>query len=158
MHYKFSKFAKNIIVICLLLSALALAVGIYNGYRVKSTSEQIHQVMTEEKVNREMAIMILTDRQVDLFLGDEFYVFFGMIAALAALVFLTLFARTYNYVFGLSAGLFCLLSTFVGGLLIFYLLFSKKMGNALAADQLSGQRVKDDWETWVQNRSKSTKQ
>ncbi len=155
INRKFSKLARLIIVFNLILTLLLFCLHVYSIYRIRQTSIVIHQVIEEQEISREKAIEFLKERGVDLFLGDEFFAFFGFLMSITAWIFTYLFAKNYNYMFGMAAALFCLLATFLGGLLLFYLILS----NRAEADVIDAAplREKNDWENWIHKRSKMFK-
>ncbi len=157
MHYKFSKFARKVIVFNVILTALVFLVHCYNLNSIMQTNAKIHQVIDERMVSREEAIDYLLERGEDLFLGDEFYTLFGILSSCAALLFSYLFARSYNYIHGSVAALTSLLTTFFGGLLLFYLMFSGKAGDVNYADNIADRAPKSDWETFLHNRNRDGK-
>ncbi len=157
MHYKFSKFAYKVIIFNVILTVLVLLIHLYNLNSIMQTNAKIHQVINEKMINREEAINYLLERGEDLFLGDEFYTLFGILSSSAALLFSYLFARSYNYVYGSLAALTSLLTTFLGGLLLFYLMFSGKAGDVNYAENIVDRAPKSDWETFLYNRNKNGK-
>ncbi len=153
MHYKFSKFAKRIIVINLILTLIVLAVHVYNFNRIRQTNSKIHQVMTERQVRREKAIQLLEERGEVLFLGDEMFTLFGMISSLAVFLFSYFFARNFNHLAGFAAAVSSLLTSFIGGLLLFYLLFSGKISITKEQRDALAKEPKNDFESWLSNRN-----
>ncbi len=154
MHYKFSKFAHKVIIINVILTVLVLLIHFYNLNSIMQTNAKIHRVIDEKMLSREEAIEYLQECGEDLFLGDEFYTLFGILSSCAALLFSYLFARSHNYVYGSLAALTSLLTTFLGGLLLFYLMFSGRAGDANYAEKIADRVPKSDWEAFLHNRNK----
>ncbi len=163
MHWKFSSMAKKILLANIILSLLVLGIHIYNINQIRQTSLAIHQeidnqlAITGERISRRRAIEILQKSGANLFLGDEFFTFFGTLMSITTIGFTYFFSRNYNFNVGMAAALFSLLATFIGGFLMFYLLFSDKTGADLAGVNLTRDRPKSDWETFIHNRSKDIK-
>ncbi len=156
MHYKFSKLAKKIIIFNLVLTLIVLAVHVYNFNQIKQTNNKIYQVMTEKQVNRETAIWLLEKAGEDLFLGDELFTLFGMISSVAVFLFSYFFARNFNHLAGFAAAICSLLTSFIGGLLLFYLLFSGKIGITQEQRAAVANNPKVGFESWLSNRNKKT--
>ncbi len=154
MHYKFSKLAKKIIILNLVLTLVVLAIHVYNFNLIKQTNNKIHQVMIEKQVNRETAIWLLEKDGAELFLGDELFTLFGMISSAAVFLFSYFFAKNFNHLAGFGAAISSLLTSFVGGLLLFYLLFSGKIGIAQKQREAVSNNSKGNFENWLSDRNK----
>ncbi len=153
MHYKFSKLAKNIIIFNLVLTVVILAIHIYNFNQIQQTNDKIHQVMAERQINREKAIRFLEESGEELFLGDELFTLFGMVSSCLVFLFSYFFARNFNHLAGFGAAVSSLLTSFIGGILLFYLLFSGNI--AMSKQQLdsSDKKSDNDFGAWLNDRN-----
>ncbi len=154
MHYKFSKLAKKMIILNLVLTLVVLAIHVYNFTQIEKTNNKIHQVMVEKQVNRDTAIWLLEKADAELFLGDELFTLFGMVSSAAVFLFSYFFAKNFNHLAGFGAATSSLLTSFIGGLLLFYLLFSGKIGISQQQCDVVADNPKGGFEGWLSDRNK----
>lgn len=150
MYYKFSKLAKTIIIINLVLT---LSVGIIHGYnihRLNESNEIINEVMEEKQVIRLTAIRILESEGEELFIDKEMTTYFGVFVSILTLYLLYKFSKSNGFFFGFFAAFCGIFTSLIGGLLLFYLLFSEK-------SEVNGKRerhsIKNEWEEFIHKKS-----
>ena len=150
MYYKFTKLAKNIIIINIVLTLLIVAYHGYNVNRINETQEIIMTAMAEQDMSREIAIEWLLQDGVDLYLGQEFATFFGLFMSAVTLILVYKYSRTNGFFFGFFAAVCAVFTTLIGGFLLFYLILYGRVeidGNPRAHS------LENKWEKYIHNRS-----
>ncbi len=150
MYFRFSKLAKNIIIINVVLTLLIGAYHGYNIHRLNETEEIIATAMEEQNVNRDTAIRRLLNDGEELFLGQEFTTFFGVFATFTTLILLYGYSKTNGFFFGFFAAFSAVFTTFIGGMLLFYLILYGKSEKSGSDDIFS---LKTNWEQYIHNKS-----
>jgi len=135
----------------MVLTASSLIVHGYNLYRIIETNRMIFDEMDRENVLRETAIDYLEKRGTDLFLGGEFATLVGLFFGLPALFSLYMFSKENSFFFAIAASFLCLVTTFISGLLLFYVIFSGKSERYVAV----GDRIfNSEWEKYISEKSR----
>lgn len=152
MYYRLSKLAKAIIIVNIVLTLTVAIIHGYNSHRIEVSNEKINEVMDEKKVIRDTAIRILENEGEELFIDQEFTTYFGMFISILTLILLYKYAKGNEFFFAFSAALCSLLTSFVGGLLLFYVILSGK-------SEINGKRegfsLNDEWEKYIHQKSNS---
>lgn len=149
MNTRLSKQARIIVIVNCVLIVLLSMYHIYNAYQIKTTADKIDVVMVERSVSRELAIDILEKSGEDLFLGNEFSTYFGLLMILVSSFVLYQFSLKNGFFLGILAGFCLLFTTFIGGFLLFYIILSGKSQN----DELKAKyALRNDWEKFIHNR------
>lgn len=154
MNHKLAKSTRIIIIFNVLILIAAMMFHGHNVYKIKITNDTIHAKMAEEKVIRDTAIRMLKRDGVELFLGDEFATFSSLILIVVTLILLFKYSKTNLFFFGFGSAFFSLLTTFVGGLLLFYIILSGKSETGENMKDIWIQ--KDYWEKYIHNKSVET--
>lgn len=124
----------------------------YNIHRLNESNEIINNLMEEEQVIRVTAIRMLERDGVELFIDEEMTTYFGIAVSSLTLFLLYKYAKNNGFFFGFFAALFSLLTSFIGGLLLFYVMFSDKSERSGKSDSRS---LKNEWEKFIHNKSNS---
>ncbi|MBM7613862.1 hypothetical protein [Alkaliphilus hydrothermalis] len=146
MYYRFSKFAKTIIIVNVVLTLAVALIHGYNIHRIKESNEKIFNVMQEKKVIRDTAIRMLENEGEELFINQEFTTYFGMCVSIFTLLLLYKYAKSNGFFFGFLVAISSLFTSFVGGLLLFYLILSGKSEIAGKKERFT---YKNDWEKYI---------
>ena len=146
MNYRLSKLARIIIIINIVLTLTIAIIHIYNVHRIEVTNEKIYKVMDEKKVVRDTAIRILEKEGEKLFINQEIFTYFGLFVSILTLILLYKFAKSNGFFFGFFAALSSFITSFVGGLLLFYVIFSEK---SEINRKRKGYSLKDEWERYI---------
>ncbi len=150
MYYKFSKFAKTIIIINVVITIMIGIMHGYNAHRINETNEMINNFMEEEQVLRVTAIRLLENEGAKLFLNQELTTYFGIFVTFLTLLLLYKFAKHNGFFFGFFAAFSSMFTSLIGGLLLFYLLFS---GKSETDGKKGGYSFKDEWEEFIHKKS-----
>jgi len=148
MYYKYSKLAKIIFLINAVLLVIAVIANGYIMSRLIDTNNNIVRVMEEKQVIRETAIRMLEKDGYEIFEGRGMSAYFGLTMNFLAIFFLIKYVQTNGAFMGFGAGICGVLSTFVGGMLIFYLIFS---GKELTKSTKKSFSFRNAWEEFVHN-------
>lgn len=151
MNYKLSKLARAIIIFNVALTLIVASFHGYNVTRINETNNKIQAFMAEKQVIRVTAIRMLEREGVELFLGDEFITFAGLFLCLLTLFLLYRYAKTDGFFYGFFAAFFGLLATFIGGLMLFYVILSGKSETGENKQEFTIK--KDDWEKYIFKKS-----
>lgn len=150
MHCRFSKLAKAIIIINVLLTISGAIINGYNVYRIEETNTKIVKFMEENKVIRATAIRMLEKDGEELFINTGSTAYIGVFLSILTLFLLIKYSKYNGFFFGFSAAICGVFTTFVGGLLLFYVILSGK-------SEIGGKRkrysLKDEWEEYINERS-----
>lgn len=157
MDHKLSKLMKNVIILNVVLTLIILAIHSYNVYRIEETDKIIQTYMTENKVIRDTAIYRLERKGVDLFLNQELTTYFGVIISTLSLFLLITFGRKNGFIIGFSAATSCFFTSFIGGLLMFYIILSGKSQVGSTGGVNGKLTFKNDWERYIHNKSDQLK-
>ena len=150
MYHKFSKLAKFSIIFSIVLTSSVIIYHGYNVHRMIQTNRLIFDKMEEKKVLRETAIQYLENEGAELFLGDEFLTIAGIILGILALFSLYKYSMENGFFFAIAASFLCLFTTFISGLLLFFVIFSGKSEIQVE----SGERTfKTAWERFINKKS-----
>ena len=106
--------------------------------------------MEENDVSRDTAILELTHAGEELFIGGEFGVYYGLTISGIAIVMMLAFARKNGFFLGFLTALVCTFTTFIGGLLLFYVILSGKSQIDIDPNKIS---LRNDWEKFVHKRA-----
>lgn len=156
MYYKFTKLTKTIIIFNIVLTILIGLTHGYNVHRLKASNERINEYMVEEKVFRPTAIRRLRDDGENLFIDKEFTTFFGVIVSILSLILLLKYAKHNGFMLGFFAAFFCVFTSLLGGMLLFYILFSGKSeihGKVLSNKKRQKSSLKGGWEEYIHDKS-----
>lgn len=153
MNAPISKLAIYIAIANIILS---LGVMVWHGTTIQKSREthlKIITVMDEKNVTRSSAIKILEENGEELFLDPDVHAYIGFLISILAIALIGIFLRSgrfYVGILGSAAGVF---STVIGGVLLFYVLFSGKYEL-----ERSGLPYKpsDNWGKYLNKRSKSS--
>jgi len=126
MHYRLTKFARNVIIINVVLAVIIGAFHGYNVYRIENTENIIEAKMEEAGTFRIAAIKLLEREGVDLFLGFELETYGGLILSFTTIILMMRFYKSNGFILGFIAGFCAMFTSFIGGILMFYALFSGK--------------------------------
>ncbi len=146
MNYRFSKLSKTIIIINIVLTLTVAVIHGYNIHRIEVTNEKIYKFMEEKNVTRYTAIRMLEREGEKLFINQEFTTYFGMFMCILTLILLYKFLKSHGFFFGFFAAFGSFVTSFVGGLLLFYVIFSKKSEIKRKIKRYS---LKDEWERYI---------
>lgn len=153
MDYRLSKLAKTIIIINIVLTIAIAIIHGYNIHRIEVTQEKILTVMEEMKVNRDEAIEILEHEGEELFIHKELTTYFGIFSSILTLFLLYKFSKGNGFFFAFAAAFCSLVTSFVGGLLLFYVILSEK-------GEIKGRKqrfsLKDEWERFIHKKAITT--
>lgn len=150
MDYRFSKFAKRIIYFNALLTLFIGAFHCYNVYRMKVSNDKILAAMEASNVTRDTAIRMLERAGESLFINKELTTYFGIIVSIATLVLLYQFAKNNGFFFAISAAFCSMFTSLIGGLLLFYLIFS---GKSEVAREKGQRKAGNSWESYIHEKS-----
>ncbi len=150
MNLRFTKMAKVIIIINLIITLILLGTHGYNIHRINETTEIIVQYMGDHNVSRDTAVRELIESGEELFIGNEFAVYFGMTVTAITLAMLLLFTRFNGFFLGFFTAVCCLFTSFIGGLLLFYVILSGKSQRDIDPNKFS---LRNDWEKFVHKRA-----
>lgn len=126
MENRLSKLAKIIIILNIVFTLIIGTVHGYNNHRINETNDKIYQVMDEKDISRYAAIEFLEAEGEELFIGGEFSVYYGFFMTFASLILLYSFAKYNGFLLGFFTAGVCLFTSFVGGILLFYVILSEK--------------------------------
>ena len=107
--------------------------------------------MAQRKVLRETAIRFLEDDGVKLLLGGEFETLTGIVLGPMALFSLYYFSKENSFFFAMAASFFCLLTTFISGLLLFYIILS---GKSEISVKIGERTFNNQWERYISKKSR----
>jgi hypothetical protein len=150
MYYKFSRLAKGLILFNVFITILVLMFHFYNVHRINDTQAQIVEKMQEQGVTRKTAIYMLQHEGVELYLNKEFGTYFGICASMLTLLLSYKFGKHNGFMYGIGLGLASTLTTLVGGVLLFGLLFSGKSETDNRKIKIN---QKDSWEDYIHRKS-----
>jgi len=126
MENRLSKLAKIIIILNIVFTLTIGIVHGYNAHRINETNDKIYQVMDERDMSRYAAIEFLVAEGEELYIGGEFGVYYGMFMTFASLTLLYCFAKYNGFFLGFFTAVVCFFTTFIGGILLFYVILSEK--------------------------------
>jgi uncharacterized protein YneF (UPF0154 family) len=141
---------RQAIIINVVLTLIALFIHSYYVHRTFETNRQIVEVMEENKVIKETAIRLLEKEGVDLYFPRSITSFSGVVISLATLAALYAYSKSNGFLIGFCTALCAVFTSFIGGYLLFYVLLSEKSERVPKSDGLS---VKNDWQTYIHDRS-----
>jgi hypothetical protein len=150
MYYRFSKLSRFSIVLNLVLTVVVLLIHSFNIYRIIDSNKLIYAKMEEMNVLRETAIRYLEREGYNLFVGGEFATFAGVALGFLALFSLYKYAKDNSSFFAFAASFLCLVTSFVGGLLLFYTILSGKSERAVDS---GARHYRNEWERFISRRS-----
>lgn len=145
MFKRFSRFAKVIICINAILLVITIIANCYIMSKIVKTNDNIVRVMAERQVIRETAIRVLEKEGIEVFQGRGMSAYFGLFMNSLAAIFLIKYYQTNGVFMGFAAGFFAVFSNYIGGLLLYYLIFSGK-DVAEPSGRLS---LRNPWEKYV---------
>lgn len=146
MYYKFSKLAKAIIIINVLLTIAFLLMHSYNIYRINETAKIISEWMAQNNETWQSSIYTLQRNGVELFINREFATYFGVFITTLTLILSYKFAKHNSFFVGLFLIITSMLSSVVGGVLLLFLIFS---GKSETEKNKKTNNIKDAWEEFV---------
>jgi len=152
MENRLSKLAKIIIILNIVFT---LTIGIVHGYnvhRINETNDKIYQVMDERDISRHAAIEFLEAEGEELYIGGEFGVYFGVFMTFVSLVLLYSFAKYNGFFLGFFTAGACFFTTFIGGILLFYVILSEKSQVYGKSDAYS---LNTEWEKSIHKKVKA---
>ncbi|MBI9011221.1 MAG: hypothetical protein JEZ08_03255 [Clostridiales bacterium] len=150
MYYKFSKSAKAIIILNVVLCLVIGIMHSYNVHRLNESNEIIYNYMEENNVIKETAIRLLEKDGVELFVGKEFTTYFGVLVSFLSLILLYVYGKHNGFIVGFFAAFFCVFTSLIGGMLLFYIMFSGKSETTQYRQVTS---IKNEWEKFIHNKS-----
>ncbi|MCH4887780.1 hypothetical protein EZV73_09355 [Acidaminobacter sp. JC074] len=150
MHIKLTKMAKRIIVFNLIITLILVGMHLYNLHRINETTEMIMLYMEENDVSRDTAILELTHAGEELFIGGEFGVYYGLTISGIAIAMLIVFSKKNGFFLGFFTAIVCTFTTFIGGLLLFYVILSGKSQIDIDPNKFS---LRNDWEKFIHTRA-----
>ncbi len=153
MYHRFSNLTKKVIVFNIIISILISGFHMYNAYKLSENNKIIKAYMLENEVLRNTAIDGLKADGVELFHDKEMATYFGLCMCFLSVLSLYKFSQTNEFFVGFFSAVFLLLSSLIGGFLLFYLLFSGKTEKNVKLKKLS---VRNEWEEFVHKRSLKT--
>ncbi len=131
MYNNFSKTGKIIIIINIILTVAVLIFHSYNVVRIKQTENKINEYLSLHKVSRDHAIYTLKKNGENLFLGDEFHTFSGLIFSIVTLLLSYFYIKNSEGYIAVSLAASSIFTSLVGGLLILYMFFAGKYDKRL---------------------------
>lgn len=149
-----SKFAKFILIINVIFTILIFAMHVYSVHRMNESYQIIDELREERSISRDTAIRILEKEGVDIYIEREFTHFFGVFVSFMNLILCFQFYRNYGLFIGFATAFTSMFTSFIGGLLIFYLIFS---GRVEVRGKSSGFNFKDEWEHFIHKKSDESK-
>ncbi len=149
MYYKFSKMAKTIIIINVILTLIVGSVHVYNAHRLKESNEIILNYMEEHQVIKNTAIRLLENDGVELFINYELTTYFGIVMTVLTLFMLYKFGKNNGFFFGFFAAVFSVFTSLIGGLLLFYLMFS---GKSEVKGNSGAYSLRNEWEKFIHSK------
>lgn len=150
MNIRLSKLMRTIIILNVVITLIAFAIHGYYMYRAIESNNQIVRVMQEKQVIRETAIRMLEKEGVELHIGDGVTTTFGIFMSIATLVLLYIYSQTNGFFAGFFAGLCAVLTTYIGGFLLFYVFLSGKSERIRRNSRYS---IKNKWQKYFQEKS-----
>lgn len=126
MYFRFSKLSKIVIIINVILSIVLSLFYAYVFVKSVETTFVIENFMEDHNVIREVAIELLSEQGERLFIGTLLASYAGFIFSTAAVVTLIWYGRTNSFMAGFFSAALSMLTTFVGGLVLFAVFFSNK--------------------------------
>ena len=150
MYYKFSKSAKAIIILNVILAIVIGGIHGYNVHRLNESNEIINTYMEENKVIKNTAIRLLEKDGVELFYGKEFTTYFGVLVSFLSLILLYFYAKNNGFFVGFFAAFFGAFTSLIGGMLLFYIMFSGKSETSQYRQVTS---IKNEWEKFIHTKS-----
>lgn len=155
MDHKLSKLMKNIIILNVILALIILGIHSYNVFRIEETNNTLVSYMEEHGVIKSTAIYRLEREGVDLFLDKELTTYFGVSISLLSLISLYKFGKHNGFIKGFFAATCCFFTSFIGGLLMFYIILSGKSQISSVERHPQKFTFKNEWEKYIHNRSDS---
>ncbi|XMB67518.1 hypothetical protein RI065_03060 [Mycoplasmatota bacterium zrk1] len=149
MNYRFSKVGRVVIIINIILTLMATVIHGFNIYRIEVTENKISAVMEEYNVLREEAIDILIEDGENLYLGSAFVALTGFTLSILAQFIYYKYAKENEFFSGFFSCIFGLITNYVGGILLFYILFSGKSEGLIERKEFN---PKNKWEKFIRNR------
>lgn len=140
-----SKFGRAVIIINVVLTLIAFSIHGYNAYRLHESNQIILETMEEYQINRDIAIRTLVRNGEDLYLGGGMS-YFGMFTAILTLYLLRQFYKSHGFFFGFFAAFCGFFTSYIGGILLFYALFS---GKSEIGGTESGYSFRNEWEDFI---------
>jgi len=150
MYYKFSKMAKAIIILNVVLSIVIGTMHVYNVHRLNESNEIIHAYMEENNVIKSTAIRLLEKDGADLFYDREFTTYFGVLVSFLSLFLLYKYSKENGFFFGFFAAFFGVFTSLIGGMLLFYIMLS---GRSETTKYKKVTSIKNEWEKFIHNKS-----
>lgn len=151
MYFRFSKLARFAILFSFALTLAAMAYHGVNLRRMVETNRLIFAEMERTGSSREIAIDSLEKQGVTLYIGGEFSALTGIVLGPLALFLLYQYSRGNSFFYAMAASFFCLLTSFVGGLLLFYVIFSGKSERAVKPGE---REYRSQWEKYISEKAK----
>lgn len=153
MYHRFSKTAKVIISINLVITILLLCMHSYLLVVNHQANQMVYEYMAEKNVPRKSAIRLMAREGIEPELGYGMFASFGMVFTLLSLFFLFLYTRNNSFYLGFMAAVCTLLASLIGGFLMFYLIFSGKTEDYSKRER----KNKDDpWGNYIYEKSTLT--
>ncbi|MBI9014808.1 MAG: hypothetical protein JEZ08_21440 [Clostridiales bacterium] len=146
MNTRLSKLMRRVIILNVVITLIAFAIHGYYLYRVFESNDQIVRVMQDKQVIRETAIRMLEKEGVKLHIGDGVTINFGIFISITTLVLLYIYSQTNGFFAGFFAALCAVLTTYIGGLLLFYVFLS---GKSEMNRRNSGYSIKNKWQKYI---------
>lgn len=150
MSERLSKLAKIIIILNIVFAILVVSFQMYRLQKLNETEELISEVMIESRVGRELAIEILVEDGIELSLGGEFTAYASLVFSFFSVVLLYSYYRSKSFILGFFTAVACVFTSFLGGLLLFYVILSGK-----GTIKGSGTPIvqKDEWESFIHRKN-----
>lgn len=149
-YFNFSKPAKWIVTINVIITLAVLALHFYNVYRISETNAVIAEWMARTNETRRSAIHSLQREGVELFLNPVPTIFLGIFVCFLTLGLSYSFARYNGFFVGFFLATTSTISSLVGGLLLFLVLLS---GKSETEGPKRKREFKDTWEEFIHHKS-----
>lgn len=149
MDCRLSKLMKNVIILNVILTVIAMGVHSYNIYRTYETHGHITRMMEEKQVIRDTAIRMLEKEGVDLYLGFSTGLF-AMCNCIAAMFVIYFYSQNSDFLSGFFAAFFSIFANLIGGFLFFYVFFSLKGEQLIKSNNYSDD---SEWKIYIHNKA-----
>lgn len=126
MYYRFSKLSKTVIIINIILSIILIAYHSVNVVKSVESYKLVEEYQLEYKVDFETAVKELTEQGETLLIGALYFSIVYIVYCIIAILLLRRYAMKNGFAAGFIAAIMCLFSSFIGGLMMFYVFFSSR--------------------------------
>lgn len=150
MHKRFTKTMRMVLILNIIFTIIAFGIHCYYITRIQDTHNQITAKMDEMGVIRQTAIRMLEREGADLFFGRGLSAYFGVSISGLTLFLLYKYSKTNGFFYGFGAAYFGTMTTFVGGLILFFMLFTNR---AEQDYELRNITFKSKWQQFIHRRS-----